>query len=217
MPRSRFRKRAPRRPDPRREGMVLLIVLLILMMTTATATYTVHNTGYEIQAAGSMRQALRTRNIADGMTNAVMLHARGGHATCALQDAVQELTPGFIINTAKYGYPNADSTMQGPEIVGGIELTNLVKDTNFENTPIPDDSLLSRSSTASTYVPSARAVTECLAIDTTLPGQQASRTYRVRATVFGEMMPQADTLSAGALRGDHETVSISRVYMYLPK
>jgi hypothetical protein len=192
--------------------MVLLIVLLILMMTTATATFAVHSTGYEIQAAGSMRQALRTRNIAEGMASALTMYASSD--TCQAGSNIgQTAGNAFSINVAKYGYPNVGSDAQN-ETVMTIPLANLAQDPTFENNPIPDDSMLSSSSFAPMYLPNVEAIAECMPVGKTAAGESnEALAYRVRLTVFGEMAPSTDSMTTGALRKDHETVSVSRVYM----
>jgi hypothetical protein len=197
--------------------MVLLIVLLILMMTTATATFAVHSTGYEIQAAGSMRQALRTRNVSEGMANALILYTKSNQL-CKL---VLDGNSGGMgpIDLAKYGYPLVEKGTALAQ-VGAVDLAQLSTSTWFESTPVPDDSLLSSSAVASTYVPNSWSVVECTEMPpppgqpVTPNGAQAPLTFfRVEATVFGEMASTLDSSTTGDLRSDHETISISRIYL----
>lgn len=200
--------------------MVLLIVLLILMMTTATATYAVHSTAYEIQAAGGMRQALRTRNVSEGMASAMMLRASEPLTRlCAEAGAVQDqLGASFTVNVEKYGFPAIEPSESG-ETIGSFRLDSLSTSGLFENTPIPDDSALASASTAATYVPNAWALVECKEVsafagDELGSANKTTRSFhRVRLTVFGEMSSALDDPSNGNPRGDHETVSISRVYL----
>lgn len=59
-------------PKPREEGAAMLIVMLVLLMVTATATFAMHSTAYEIRAAGHTRMATQSYYVADtGITGAL--------------------------------------------------------------------------------------------------------------------------------------------------
>lgn len=63
---STTRPSSRRRPSrPRREGAVMLIAMLVLLMATATATFAVHATSYEIRAAGYTRRATQVQYVGE--------------------------------------------------------------------------------------------------------------------------------------------------------
>ena len=53
-----------RRPDPKREGAVMLVVMLVMLAVTALAVFAVHSTGFELRASGHVRQAMQARSVA---------------------------------------------------------------------------------------------------------------------------------------------------------
>ncbi len=87
----------------------MLIVMLVLLAATATATFAMHATSYEIRASGYGRQALQTRFVAEsGLQGGIAAVDSMGPAS--LDAAMQRSTPPVLVPfepnllPGKYGY-----------------------------------------------------------------------------------------------------------------
>lgn len=93
----------------KREGMAMLIVMLVLLAATATATFAMHATTYEMRASGYGRQALQTRFVAEsGLQGGIA--AVDAMSPASLEPAMTRSTPPILVPfepnllPGKYGY-----------------------------------------------------------------------------------------------------------------
>jgi hypothetical protein len=194
--------------------MVLLIVLLILTMTTATATFAMHNTGYEIQAAGGIFSAMRARNVADGHAVAAMVQLDEDVTPCENRKNLLLSGGGAWVAppVEQFGYPTIDpSSAQAVGTVVGADLIN------FAATPTPTDFDITQDPRARPWEADSWALVECREVNPPAGNMAGGATaqYRLTATVFGMRSLQGDSTTAG--RQDHESISISRFYNSHPE
>jgi hypothetical protein len=188
--------------------MVLLITALVLMIVSATAVYAVQQGAFEVRAAGSARQATRTRYVSESavMAGLACIEDNG----CKLGKAA-----GDVWRT-KYGVPapKSDPLAAQSETHAEIRPEDFTK--WFATEIAPSDSVLSNGDFVTAYTPSNLLVWEVWDLTddaststTTLVKKQ---TLRYVATAYGELGMTNDAVAAGETRGIHETISISRAY-----
>ena len=54
------------------EGAAMMVVMIVLLMATATATFAIHSTTFEVRAAGSTVQSMQTEYVAESGLNATL-------------------------------------------------------------------------------------------------------------------------------------------------
>jgi len=82
-------------PAREREGAAMLIVMLVLLAATATATFAIHATSYEMRASGYGRQAMQTRYIAESGLQSGIAMVDEMHPA-SLEPAMQRSTPPVL-------------------------------------------------------------------------------------------------------------------------
>ncbi len=60
---------------PEREGIAMLVVMLLILVVTATATFAIHSTSFELRAAGYSRTAMQSRYLATTGLQAALIQA----------------------------------------------------------------------------------------------------------------------------------------------
>jgi hypothetical protein len=199
-----------RRTRQKREGAALLIVLLVLMMATGTAVYTVNSTQFEVRAAGSLHQAMRTRYVSEAATVSVLgLCYQMTVAGCVdIKRASSNLTSDV---REKYALPDWGNT----EVVYSLTGDDLKY--NFVGTVLARDSDLTGGGTAAPYSASFDTVLEKWEVPN--PGDARPR-FRLIVSTYASygFDPNADgkfdddIIGTGEWRSAHQTISATRAF-----
>jgi hypothetical protein len=203
MPQPKLRSRPNRARAPRRrEGIALVVVLLVIMLTTATATYAVHNTQFEVRGAGATMRAMDAKYKAESSAIAGIgfLNALGG---------VLPPPNDMLPDMGKYGLPALElGSEDQPRVLGDVDFT--AANPNFFAAAMPTAAQLAGGGTVSGYLGRSTTVLEVWTLPPA-PGSTEPRT-RVVATTFGETSLAGDITRAGQQRQARESVSIARAY-----
>jgi hypothetical protein len=206
------RSRSKRRARSR-EGIVLLVVMLVVLMATTTASFAIHNTGFELRSAGSLRRSTRARHTADGLAAYGQVLADEG-----------KFSPdkgGGGADSYDTSGPNADfearmgmcPISQDPNALPGTDTAEvydvqpaaLMTPTTFASV-CRDNELLPAigtfTATASPYVPSVRLIVETWPA----PTDQDDKRKRYIVTAFSELGAAEGN---GSMSGDYRPPNVA--------
>jgi hypothetical protein len=170
-----------RRPQPqsprtqardKQEGAAMMIVMFVLLVSSASATFAVHSTSYEIRSSGQMRQAFQTQYVAEtGLT-----------ASLALVDAVGA-------NSLRYAMERSDDLHLTPfevDLSSGkqgyrIYMTDFMTAPGSTSKPVEKDGRQAAFGTKNVYVPEFMVdLTDLLDCTGQVPGERADGLGKVQ-------------------------------------
>jgi hypothetical protein len=205
--------RRRRQPRQKREGAALLIVLFVLMLATGTAAYTLQSTQFEVRAAGSLHQAMRTKYVAEAATVSVLALC---YQTTAVGCTDLKRADGNLSGDLRQTYALPD--WGASEIVYSLSRADL-NGTSFPagTNALASDAQLSGGGVAAAYTPTFNSVIEKW--DVPNPGETRPR-FRLIVSTYGaldfdadnDMATVDDTRGTGELRFAHQTISATRAF-----
>jgi hypothetical protein len=197
----------------KREGAALLIVLFVLMLATGTAAYTLQSTQFEVRAAGSLHQAMRTKYVAEAATMSVLALC---YQTTAVGCTDLKRADGNLSSTLRQTYALPDWGQS--EIVYSLSRADLNGNSFPAGTnALATDAQISGGGAAAPYTPTFNAVVEKW--DVPNPGDTRPR-FRLIVSTYGaldfdsdnDMTTVNDTVGTGELRLAHQTISATRAF-----
>ena len=203
----------------RRRGAALIVAMLVLLMATATATFALQNTGYELRAAGSAKQAVQAKYVAESAVSAVMAWLEIKQEQNALATMLNGCVPP---NDMMDPYYLPDLCTTGVDSYCFMTCDDIANDVDFMDDPLIDDQDVCGGGVVnSPYAPSCEVLLEYHC-------DQLTPTFGllyVTASIFGKReVPAAmdfrtqddgDDTNWGALEDRnafHSSLSITRSY-----
>lgn len=202
-----MRKRAPnirrhKRTREKREGMVLLITAFVLLIVSGTAMFAIQQGIWEMRAAGTSLQAMRTRYVSETFVMA-------GLACLEMFEECMSTKQAGDTWRAKYGVP-APVAATG-EFRYELRPGDLGPTAGFGDL-IQTDDVMSGGGLAAVYEPNYRVTVEEWWLEEPTPERPESMiAKRYVLSSYGELTIPGDATTS-ALRGAHETISITRAY-----